>query len=322
MNDKMITFSTSGMCSYTWNRNRLKNKSKIIAFLKCIKPFTLAMLGYRKVKVSEVKKVYTSMTLAKTVFGKEYETYLCNRKIEVQTNHIDSNNNKTPTSNNNKAPTSNKNEAPTSNNDEAPNTKTMTPKQFKELIDAQNFSNDINYIVNGNFEYNNSNKNWTLPNNITIKGHFCIANDKNITHLPENIIVEGNIFLYRCINLTAIPDCMSKVPKIMAAWGCSSLIKVPETMEAGGSIILSSCTSLTTPPKHIRADGLIDFSKCINLLISPDSIIASDYVSFINCYLLKTLPTKMNINGMFFINNNLLQPKPNGDNIIINNNKH
>lgn len=87
MENKMITFSIGAICSYTWNKNIINNKSKIKNILDCMKTLTFAIFNYRQINVSEVEIIYT-LANKDTLFSKEYSVYLNHRKIESQSHAI------------------------------------------------------------------------------------------------------------------------------------------------------------------------------------------------------------------------------------------
>ncbi|MCK5893178.1 MAG: hypothetical protein KAG53_01955 [Endozoicomonadaceae bacterium] len=161
----MIKFSPKGLCSYTWNKNCFTHTDTITNIFQCIKTLVCSVFGKRQVKLVDVQRLY-NLNHENTIFGAEYKNYLMKCNIEI----VGRNNNSTL------------------------ETKHISANDLKELIDANEFLNDVHYIVNEDFRYINDNKNdFLLPDNLTIVGNLILSYTQNVMNAQKNINVTGSI---------------------------------------------------------------------------------------------------------------------------------
>ena len=66
----------------------------------------------------------------------------------------------------------------------------ITPNEFKKLILEQKFSNDIHYIVEGSFTFDDGTRDliWDKPVNLSIKEYFNLI-DTKVMVLPFCLII-------------------------------------------------------------------------------------------------------------------------------------
>lgn len=288
MDNQMINFPIRASCSYTWHKNRLKNKYTVVNIIKCIKTLLCAIFNKRNVKLCKVEAVYNHNNNHNTIFGREYKNHLEQRRMTVLHNAMNYHNNSTYKA------------------------IIMFADEFKKLIDDENFSfsSDIHYIVQGDFTYrNNDIMDIVLPDYLTIIGNLDFYNHSNLTHLPENITVTGSVFLSGCSSLTTFPESLNKINGSINLCNCTSLIKVPETMESSLFINLSGCSSLKTPPKKIITGTNLNFCYCINIDHPPESIHIGGHAIFYHCTKMGTLPAETHIGGNLYISATMPVPK-------------
>lgn len=293
----MISFSMKGACSYAWHRNNHDGDSAIVNVFKCLITLVCAVFKQYEVKEFEVATIYKSNQ--KTIFGKEYQKQIHDRKVEVQINTLDSNPNKNIVAHADEKLADHTDEKLTahadekltdhadenkqddtdvsvnnrsSSNDSKMKKQVISAYNLRRFIDNGNISPDIHYIVEGDLKFKVATYLTELPDHLTVKGELDLYSCWNLERLPTHLTVTGNLNLSKCTKLTTLPEYLNSFE---------------------GNLTLFQCTNLTSVPKKLKASGNIDFEGCSSLVIPPEEIHAGCDIDFSNCCLLQNLPGKL-----------------------------
>ena len=252
----------------------------------CVKAIICALFCSRKVQLSQVESIYNENNNRSTIFGKEYENHLDQRKTEVLHNAINHHNNSTL------------------------KTIIISANELKELIDNQSFSNNIHYILEGDFTYRNDDiMDFVLPDYLTIIGNLNLSNNSNLTQIPEKITVTGSISFSGCSSITRYPESLNKINGSINLSNCTNLTKVPGTMVASMFINFAGCINLKFLPKKIITGTHLNCCYCINIDYPPESIHVGGHAIFHHCPKMRFLPAEIHIEGSLYTSTTATIPK-------------
>jgi hypothetical protein len=183
----------------------------------------------------------------------------------------------------------------------------LTNLEFQELIHSGNFSNETQYIVNGDVTIDKY-LGEQLPAKIKIIGNCTISNSANLISLPSNFIV-NNLSLINNPNFTTFPDGLTVTDLEIISCPITSLANTTTIL---GKLWLESCQNLQAQYNcNITLNGHIAIAKCPKLF---EDISLQGWPSWINSLDTDRSPRLIAIAGNFHIinlpsNSKLILPK-------------
>ena len=196
----------------------------------------------------------------------------------------------------------------------------ITANEFKKLILEQKFSNDIHYIVEGSFTFDDRSieliwnkpanlstkkccnligtKIMVLPDNLSVTGDFNLFSCNILHSLPINLSIGGNLYLNYCTNLRSLPENLY-VGSDLNLTGCTNLKYLPKKLSVSGELNLAGCTNLKALPKNLSVSGKLNLTDCTNLKTLPENLSVGSLLNLTGCSNLKSLSKNLYVGSYF-----------------------
>lgn len=164
---------------------------------------------------------------------------------------------------------------------------TISEARLKRLILEQNFSNDVHYLVEGDFALDHCPT--ALPEHFSVRGNLYLAFCDGLRAMSGTLLVWGDLHLDGRTDLTTLSGKLS-VGRDFYLSNCPSLSRLPEDLFVGNDFYLDGCTGLTTLPENLSVKGDLHLTGCISLRTLPERLFVGGNIFLNNCTSLSALP--------------------------------